>query len=106
MKQQPKRTWHIAQVNGAWRVYDPEQRQHGGRFNTAEAAQRYMEHEIAWLKSRPAVPNGTSRSTIVVEINRSSAIDHAVLCAIVDDPVPPRAPTKAKTLPIGAVAGP
>lgn len=40
--QRTKREWHIAQTAGAWRVYDPEQRQHGGRFATADAARDYM----------------------------------------------------------------
>lgn len=42
MTRPPKREWHVAQVGGWWRVYDPEQRTHGGPFPTAEAARLYM----------------------------------------------------------------
>ena len=53
----------------------------------------------------PAVPNGRSRSVTTESSARSRAIAQAILCATVEAPTPPLAPTTAMTRPTGLASG-
>jgi hypothetical protein len=57
------------------------------------------------VESRPAVPKARSRSTISVSIMSWRANSQPTLWAMVLEPAPPLAPTKAKTRPIWPALG-
>src|SRR5829696_2468239 len=59
----------------------------------------------SWLKSRPAVPKAMSRSATTVESESWRAVAQPRLCATVDEPTPPLAPTTAMVRPTGSAPG-
>jgi hypothetical protein len=56
----------------------------------------------SWLKLRAAVPKAMSRSTTTVDVMSLSAMVQPRLCAIVEAPTPPLAPTTAIVRPTGS----
>ncbi len=75
------------------------------RGDRASASASAMPWTGSWLKSRPAVPNGRSRSAMTTLLDSRREITQAVLWQTVEEPTPPLAPTKAMTWPTGSVSG-